>query len=318
MTDIKWGHAIAVDGKRPSWLGDEQRFMLKAHDADSHGTWNGEHTIWRGREWRDHYKISAIRLPADHPHYRQTEAAIPEGMKPWHGGNSAPADWDGKAVAFRDGKIGYAPVGAVWKLGWDHSYGGGDIIAYTSEATAQPAPIDWSGELEAVHEDGRTMPASSSASGMLGGKRVQWKYWPQNAGWIDYDTGLSADHPGWRIRNVPQSTPQADTKPDLTAEEQALELARMVAEWPVQMFVYNDTLNKMNEARQKARGIVALLPEPVDPDEAEAQRLNDDSPYDLTGLDEQHAARNVRYIHATILAAIKRGRALALAGEKEA
>lgn len=59
------------------------------------------------------------------------------------------------------------------------------------------------------------------------------------------------------------------------------------------------------------RAIVAELAPPVDPDVAEAQKLNDESPYDLTGLSDDHAARNVRYIHAAILAGIKRGRQLA-------
>lgn len=68
---------------------------------------------------------------------REDEPTIPAGMKPWHGGPK-PADWSGEAVQFRSGKVMHAPIGAVWKLGWDHSYGDGDIIAYTPK----PTPTD--------------------------------------------------------------------------------------------------------------------------------------------------------------------------------
>jgi len=52
-------------------------------------------------------------------------------LVPWHGGPK-PADWDGKAVRLRSGKVVFAPSeGRIWKLGWDHCYGEGDVVAYS-------------------------------------------------------------------------------------------------------------------------------------------------------------------------------------------
>jgi hypothetical protein len=60
---------------------------------------------------------------------------IPAGMKPWHGGDSAPKDWDGTdAIELRDG--------SRWANSaddWTHDGGPGDIIAYTPKP-ATPAP----------------------------------------------------------------------------------------------------------------------------------------------------------------------------------
>lgn len=250
MTDIEWGPAIAVDGKRPGWLGDEEPMLaIWSGGATSRpGGWDAGR-LSEDAQW---HRLAAIKLPADHPHYRQTEAAA----------------------------------------------------------------IDWSGELEAVHEDGRVLPASSYSSGMVDGKRVQWTGWQGNAGWIDYDTGLGADHPGWRIRNVPQPTPQADTKPDLTAEVEDM----------------GQQLAALMERHEALAERVARMPMPaairtmdlrLDPDLIEARklvaertgRLQIECGYSRSVLDgeqDDHPAV------INTLAAIKRGRALALAGEKEA
>lgn len=198
---VVWGPAIAVDGERPGWLcsGEWRRVRTLAvgewqtADIESPGDTIPDMDEWN---WGD---ISHIRLPADHPHYRQP-ASIP-------------------------------------------------------------------GSLEA---------AAQAALKMQG-----------------YGT--------------PQPTPQADTKPDVTAR---MTLAEAEARGEL-----CGCCTGREGYVQCLRDLGLILPEPVDPDEAEAQKLNNDSPYDLTGLDDEHAARNVRYIGATILAAIKRGRELALAEE---
>lgn len=82
------------------------------------------------------------------------QGAIPEGMVAWHGGDVAPADWDGGPVLFREGHIGEAEDDS-WMIG----YGGPgpkpspyDIIAYTPAAdrltdTGEGKPCDfWLGD----------------------------------------------------------------------------------------------------------------------------------------------------------------------------
>lgn len=222
MTDIEWGLAIAVDGKRPGWLDCDQKILpivpgkpeLVARIAGNH--------VWDLRG----VKTTHIHLPADHPHYRQP-APIPEGMKPWHGGDAAPADWDSeKPIAvIDDGKV---------SIRYGHRW-------------------DWSRE-----------PVTAYGHKLL---RV--------------------------VAYTPQPTPQADTKPDLTARMEAfVQRVATEADYPCQMVDF----------RNEARAIVALLPEPVDPDEDEAMQL----------------AAEIRCGGPSVklaLAAIKRGRALALAGK---
>lgn len=68
------------------------------------------------------------------------EPAIPAGMKPWHGGDSAPEDWDEKSVLLRDG-TGCVGIGV---FRWDHQGFGDDVIAYT------PKPRVTAGEKDAL------------------------------------------------------------------------------------------------------------------------------------------------------------------------
>ncbi len=55
---------------------------------------------------------------------------IPEGMKAWHGGDSAPEDWDGGPVLCRDGMI-LQPT----EEAWDNTEDPWDYIAYTPKPT---------------------------------------------------------------------------------------------------------------------------------------------------------------------------------------
>jgi hypothetical protein len=63
------------------------------------------------------------------------EGEIPAGMKPWHGGDSAPTDYIRGRVAFRDGEISFDEEGPWY---WKHDGVRSDIIAYTPKPT--PAP----------------------------------------------------------------------------------------------------------------------------------------------------------------------------------
>lgn len=68
------------------------------------------------------------------------EVTIPASMKHWHGGDSAPEDWDEKSVLLRDG-TGCVGIGV---FRWDHQGFGDDIIAYT------PKPRVTAGEKDAL------------------------------------------------------------------------------------------------------------------------------------------------------------------------
>lgn len=243
MTNIEWGPAIAVDGKRPGWIKDEEAMLA---------VWSGGAISWpdgwdakRLSEDAQWHRIDAVKLPADHPHYRQ------------------------------------------------------------------PVPIDWSGELEAYNVDGRVVPAKfmCHASGGTADVRFDGK---------DYNALKPAGYigDGWRIRNVtPQPTPQADTKPDVTARAPCMtisEVREMVAKG-------EDAVIATMLERDYA------LPEPVDPDLIEAREIvakcckwfsntADQRLMVPSILDGSWDEAKAGLVQAT-LAAIKRGRELALAGE---
>lgn len=305
MTGIKWGSAIAVDGKRPGFVSDGDAVLLPWEDMHvsksgrAYGAWAS------GTLWKD---IPSLRLPADHPHYRQTEAAIPEGMKAWHGGDDAPDDYRrGHPCRTRCGITVSAPLQQDWQhLGLSDEHSRFEVVAYTPIAAPQEAPIDWSGELEAVHEDGRVMPVTlreghgPDANGdyVINGRIGAFNTF--NAAGLHY-AGLTGTH----IRNVPQPTPQADTKPDLTARMEAL--VRRMKE--TNTLFYAEAINSLFE---EAHAIAALLAKPVDPDLQYAHAL-----IEAGGWAGEHQISSEVAVEM-IVAARRDGRALALAGEKEA
>lgn len=63
---------------------------------------------------------------------------IPEGMVPWAGGDSAPADWDGGPVLLADGDE-WAHKDATT---WTHDCGTRNVIAYTPAASPAHATPD--------------------------------------------------------------------------------------------------------------------------------------------------------------------------------
>lgn len=68
-------------------------------------------------------------------------SAIPAGMKPWHGGDSAPKDWDGGPVLWTNGVMAKPSWYRSWRA--DVNCGLVTIIAYTPKAApAQPKPQD--------------------------------------------------------------------------------------------------------------------------------------------------------------------------------
>jgi len=71
MSNIEWGPAIEVDGKRPAWLVGADKFQWEDGNRPF-GVWNDDmcttgDTFCDSSWWR----LTYIRLPADHPHYRQ-------------------------------------------------------------------------------------------------------------------------------------------------------------------------------------------------------------------------------------------------------
>lgn len=84
---------------------------------------------------------------------------IPAGMVPWHGGDSAPADWDGGAVLLRNGERDNGQAGNDWRhtdLAFEDS--DTDIIAYTPKPTASGG-----GEREAVQRENEEAEIADNA-----------------------------------------------------------------------------------------------------------------------------------------------------------
>ena len=84
MSNIEWGPEIKVNGERPAWLADDDKF-----------NWYGCAYTGTNHQWEG---VDSIRLPADHWAYD----AIRAGFEPWGGGDSAPEDWDGGKVFVYD------------------------------------------------------------------------------------------------------------------------------------------------------------------------------------------------------------------------
>jgi len=76
-------------------------------------------------------RLAALSTP-EPPAYFLAGEAIPAGMKPWHGGDSAPEDWDGGQVMLTDGSF-CMPVGHLW-----HPFGDVHVAAYTPKPTPPP------------------------------------------------------------------------------------------------------------------------------------------------------------------------------------
>jgi len=282
------------------------------------------------RQWGDQDNCVTIQLRADHPHYRQpvqeksyitglkgmsfrpmdTQAAFERGMKPWDGGDAAPDDWDGKEVLTRSGEM-VDPKDARDAFTWGHASPDDklrmphfDIVAYNPK----PAPIDWSGELEAVHEDGRVVPARyDGVPKRFNGHKVSYDDGEGEWSWCVFEDGRTMIDQSWRIRNViPQPTPQADTKPDVTVRAPCM------------------TISEVREMVAKGEGAVIAtmlergyaLPEPVDEDLIEARKLAHEFVGDRAGwqgiLEGKHDSSPAI---TQLITAIKRGRELALAGK---
>lgn len=74
--EIKWGAEIAVNGKRPEWLAqDDTRMWYRC--LDGYTCDHPAYSLPASHDWwsrLDGDRIVAIRLPADHPYYAQGKA----------------------------------------------------------------------------------------------------------------------------------------------------------------------------------------------------------------------------------------------------
>lgn len=115
---MQWGREIEVNGVRPTWLRDDDRFEVKWHTCLPGNCWH--------RGSIDTHTMS-IRLPANHWAYQ----ALAAGFEPWPGGDAAPDDWDGGEVLLRHGGI---VKSTNWRHGADlpggHRY---DVIGYRKQ-----------------------------------------------------------------------------------------------------------------------------------------------------------------------------------------
>lgn len=96
--EIEWGPEIAVDGKRPEWLGDGDEVIRVTNEARTE-----DHTSIVAESATYWPNVGHIRLPASHPAY----IAIAKGFTPWSGGDEAPGDWDEGDVLRYGGGVYY-------------------------------------------------------------------------------------------------------------------------------------------------------------------------------------------------------------------
>jgi len=123
---IEWGREIPVDGKRPAWLRDDDKFQWVA-PGFGWAMWDTGLNYVRAEGWTHADSTTAIKLPADHFAYKALDA----GFEPWGGGDSAPEDWDRHdTVLRRDGVI----LEGRWANEWRHRLGSTDIIGYRKRA----------------------------------------------------------------------------------------------------------------------------------------------------------------------------------------
>lgn len=170
MEKIVWGEAIEVNGKKPEWLGDDQKIVPTMASAVTHGERSAEQHEWGGSVING--PTVSIKLPADHFAY----TAIAQGFTPWGGGESAPEDWvsygegdwpsNGReTVLYREGTLGHPDPSnpGRWRHGDREAVGssGWEIIGYRKKSALQYAKtvgpqieranLDWSKPIEAVH-----------------------------------------------------------------------------------------------------------------------------------------------------------------------
>ncbi|WOF44338.1 hypothetical protein KNJ79_05245 [Sphingopyxis indica] len=125
-----YGRPIIVNGVIPDWLRDTDVGLFENY-ADR---WIGEHgqtlLSW---SWSSDWPCPLrIRLPADHPYYTVERYNQERGtdLVYWPGGDSAPADWDGRGRLYR----GPSFCDDDWPrhnvLRWNREGNTGDIIGY--------------------------------------------------------------------------------------------------------------------------------------------------------------------------------------------
>lgn len=109
--------------------------------------------LYRNKWIGDHEEMCADlvrwlvpRAPTNSHVVGENERVIPAGMKPWHGGDRAPNDWDGGPILCRaaDGPSDPSDKGPWY---WRHDNVGSDIIAYT------PKPTDTADLMDTIAAD---------------------------------------------------------------------------------------------------------------------------------------------------------------------
>lgn len=143
---ITWGADIANNNERPSWLKDDDRIQFRI----TSGSWANMPEGYPVSEGWHYPSIDTIRLPADHPYYIATS----KGFTYWAGGESAPVDWDGSDLLFRNGT--QAPSCASWTHPWegDGEISSHDVIGYRRKAELNAETVAAIDEIRARGFDG--------------------------------------------------------------------------------------------------------------------------------------------------------------------
>lgn len=139
---VLYGPPIVVNGVIPDWLRDTDVGLFENY-ADS---WLGEdgQTLMSWAWGSDSQCPLRIRLPHDHPYY----AATDEGFTYWPGGDTAPADWNGKDVLLRDGHT--CPGNLITHWGTVDFAPDAEIIGYRPKAPDDTVQVKRMTESEAI------------------------------------------------------------------------------------------------------------------------------------------------------------------------
>lgn len=132
---VEWGPEIRVDGKRPEWLGSfAKRIVYQRDGKDWYDPSPFSPDMWSERDISDNRdgwaSVTAIRLPADHPHYRQP--TTPE---------RDPALWDRMAALVRRMGTIYRDAGSPAELP-PRNYDMRDYAEARDIQNLLPKPVD--------------------------------------------------------------------------------------------------------------------------------------------------------------------------------
>jgi len=186
---MQLGPEIKIDGKRPDWLGDDEKIGI----VWRHGLrWDNLDTpVDCVHGWED--SVVAIMLPADHPYYLATS----KGFTYWHGGESAPDDWDGGDCLMRIGRM--LPCRYDDQPEWSNQSRCSDIIGYRRKTKVDAVYINPITRTEA-YEDGLDIPTLEKL-GLLAEETLLERFARENPGFWPSELNVVQEFIDWQENN---------------------------------------------------------------------------------------------------------------------